>query len=189
MAVCGQQFVGGEMTSWPKQSASAMNAFYGNPDVNRDGRADREWEKANLVEFIPPYQLYYPLERGKTVVARGTKFKKLFIHKKCVKSLEIVMNRIKKEVSPADIEKYQLDVCGGTYNFRLKRGGSSLSIHSWAAAIDLSHLINRFGRAWSPRAELNMMPKVVVRMFEDEGWTWGGLWSTPDGMHFQAANI
>ncbi|HLC17357.1 MAG TPA: M15 family metallopeptidase [Thermodesulfovibrionia bacterium] len=25
--------------------------------------------------------------------------------------------------------------------------------------------------------------------FEKEGWTWGGNWKKPDGMHWQAARI
>jgi hypothetical protein len=31
------------------------------------------------------------------------------------------------------------------------------------------------------------MPDAVVKLFAAEGWVWGGPWSKPDGMHFQAA--
>ena len=40
-----------------------MNKFYGNPDKDRDGRPDADWEKANLIKIVPPYILYYPTER------------------------------------------------------------------------------------------------------------------------------
>ena len=31
-----------------------------------------------------------------------------------------------------------------------------------------------------------MMPMKVVRIFESEGWGWGGEWHRPDAMHFEA---
>lgn len=183
---------------WPKQNAEAMNAFYGNPDANQDGRPDPEWESKNLVRIVPPYTLYYPMEdeNGK-IVKRSKVMKTLWVHKKCAASLTRVLTKIGKMIPPEAIKRHELDLCGGVYNFRLKRNGRTLSMHSWGSAIDLSHLINYFGRkykrssVWGERSPRNdiMMPMEVRKMFEAEGWTWGGLWSTPDGMHFQAADL
>ena len=80
-----------------------------------------------------------------------------------------------------------MHLCGGAFNFRLKRGGNSLSIHSWGAAIDLDPERNALGRRY--RAGAGMMPMAVVEIFAAEGWVWGGPWSRPDAMHFQAAVI
>jgi hypothetical protein len=60
-------------------------------------------------------------------------------------------------------------------------------VHSWGAAVDLSPLINRWRRKYDESK--GVMPLTVVKLFEDEGWTWGGKWSKPDPMHFQAADL
>lgn len=175
---------------WPTQNPAAMNEFYGNPDANRDGAADLIWQQKNLVRITPPYTLYYPVDdphnKGK-IIKRGTVLKGLRVHHKAAESLYRCLVGLKTEFSEGDLAKYELDLCGGVFNFRLKRGGHSLSIHSWGGAIDLSHLINYFGRKYDEAA--GMMPQRAVKVFADEGWTWGGLWSTGDAMHFQAANL
>lgn len=182
-------------TQWPKQSN--MNAFYGNPDKNKDGRADRDWEAANIISIIPPYSLYYPTEKvevvnGKkktTLIKRATKFKTLSFHKKAAPALMAALTEIGSTFSPEELQKYELDICGGTYVFRLMRNGRALSIHSWGAAIDLSHLINYYGRKYDANPKFNMMPQKAVDIFKKQGATWGGKWSTGDGMHFQFAYV
>ena len=54
-----------------------------------------------------------------------------------------------------------------------------LSHHSWGVAVDLNAQENGFGT----KADLDMR---VVEIFEDRwGFTWGGRWVVPDGMHFE----
>jgi hypothetical protein len=53
-----------------------------------------------------------------------------------------------------------------------------ISHHSWGVAIDLNVADNPFGR--TP----HMNPRVVAA-FEHWGFTWGGRWLRPDGMHFE----
>ena len=175
------------MPIWPKQESQAMNSFYGDPDSNKDLTADAKWEATNIVDLVPPYTLYYPQEVNKVVIKRQTVFKRLRVHKVCKDSLEKILSAVPKEFTAAEIDAFELDICGGVYNFRLKRGGTSLSVHSWGAAIDLSHLINAWKKKWRP--EVGMMPVRMVKIFGDEGWTFGGTWSTPDAMHFQAADL
>lgn len=164
-----------------------MNSFYGNPDKNQDGIADKDWEATNIVRIIPPYDLWYPDDSTGKLIKRKTKFKALRVHRKCSESLMRILTRIKNETTEEERFKYELDICGGVYNFRLMRSGRALSIHSWGAAIDLSHIINSYKKKYNPNS--NMMPMKIVKIFEDEGWTWGGLWSTGDAMHFQAASV
>jgi len=76
----------------------------------------------------------------------------------------------------------QLKTWDGCYQVRNKRGQGSLSIHSWALAIDVNAAWNRFG------AKPTMSP-ALVKCFTDVGFDWGGTWSKPDGMHFQLARI
>lgn len=162
------------MNAWPKQSE--MAAYYGNP-ARADGSADPKWEAANLITITPPYAMFYD---GKPV-------RKIRVHKLVADSLLRILTRIGKEVAAADIKRCGLDQFGGVHNFRRKRAGSSLSTHAFACAIDLAPALNPFKVPYGSRP--NMMPMQVVKMFEAEGWVWGGLWSNGDAMHFQAAKI
>jgi hypothetical protein len=55
---------------------------------------------------------------------------------------------------------------------------SSISHHTWGAAVDVNATTNRFGQ--TPHQD----PRVVA-IFERWGFTWGGRWLIPDGMHFE----
>jgi hypothetical protein len=57
-----------------------------------------------------------------------------------------------------------------------------LSHHAWGIAVDLNAASNQFG------AEPNMSPRMVAIM-ESHGFTWGGRWLLPDGMHFEWAEF
>jgi hypothetical protein len=158
-----------------------MHAFYGNPDRNGDGVPDRAWEDANLAKLVPPYRMVLAWDTSKPVST-------IRVHRKCIESLDGALNDIAAHYgSQAAIEAARLHLFGGCYAFRLKRGGSTLSNHSWASAIDLDPERNGIGKTWKPNS--GMMPIEVVRIFEARGWVWGGLWKTPDAMHFQAATI
>lgn len=164
------------MTDWPNQSIAALNKFYGNPD-NGSGSADLDWQRANLTTIVPPYAMFYD----------GKKVGKITVHKKVADSLLRVLTKIGSEFSAAQRKQYGLDQFGGVFNFRRKRGGTGLSTHSWAIAIDLAVALNGFGVKYGSKP--NMMPMRVVEIFQEEGWTWGGLWSNADAMHFQAADV
>lgn len=56
--------------------------------------------------------------------------------------------------------------------------GTRLSRHSWATALDINSSSNCFG--CSPN-----MDARVVHIFRRWGFTWGGTWPIPDGMHFE----
>ena len=76
----------------------------------------------------------------------------------------------------------QIKTWDGCFNIRRKRGATSASLHSWGIAIDINAAWNGFGKKPTMSAEL-------VKCFTDAGFEWGGVWKTPDGMHFQLANI
>lgn len=87
----------------------------------------------------------------------------------------------------------------GAYHWREIHGVSRKSFHSYGIAVDLlprrldgkaiywSWEKDRRGddwmmvpleRRWSP-------PESVIRIFEDEGFIWGGYWAIFDNMHFE----
>lgn len=70
----------------------------------------------------------------------------------------------------------------GCICIRKKVGGSTWSLHSWGIAIDFNASSNGFGN-------MPTLSSGFVKCFTDSGFHWGGLWQTPDGMHFQLAQI
>lgn len=76
----------------------------------------------------------------------------------------------------------ELKTWDGCFNIRKKRGLSSMSLHSWAIAID----VNAFENG------LNVTPKLsagFVKCFTDAGFYWGGNFKRKDGMHFELNSI
>lgn len=167
--------------SWPNQAA--MNAFYGNPDANRDGSPDPSWSSTYLTTIIPPYPMVLAWDANKDGKLNDP-VRAITVNKKCAADLLAILHEIKTLYpDQAALEAAGMHLFGGVNNFRVKRGGSGLSIHSWAAAIDLDPARNGFGDS-TPA----MDPRVVA-IFERHGWMWGGRWKKCDGMHFQAASI
>ena len=55
---------------------------------------------------------------------------------------------------------------------------AGISHHAWGAAVDINVATNAYGH--TPHQD----PRVVA-IFERWGFTWGGEWLVPDGMHFE----
>lgn len=68
----------------------------------------------------------------------------------------------------------------GCYSPRFidRRPGGRLSHHAWGVALDLNYLDNAFGT----RPDQD---RRLVQALEEWGFTWGGRWLVPDGMHFE----
>jgi hypothetical protein len=164
------------MTSWPK--AFEVKSYYGDPDPHHEGVADRRWEMDSLERITPPYRMtlaWAPMKRLNSIT----------VHKKCASSLLMILNRISLHFGSEQlIEANRMHLYGGCYNFRLMRGSTKLSNHAYGAAIDLDPEANYLGRQYSEG--VGMVPMAVVKIFEDEGWTWGGHWERPDCQHFEA---
>lgn len=147
---------------WPLPDQSSLRAFYGQPG-----------DESNLVTIEFPYRMLYD---GKAVT-------KTRVHKKCADSLLRVLNNIKGMFNDAPDIVDEVSDYGGCYNFRMKRGGSTYSLHAYGAAIDLDADDNTFRDAWPMKAD---MPLEVMEAFAREGWLAAGAFWGYDAMHFQA---
>jgi len=162
--------------NWPKQIDCDL--FYGNPR-GRNGVSNAKWETENLVPIVPPYQMFYA----------GQPIKTFRFHRKCAEAVLKALQAI-NEATKGDkllLTASGANVFGGSYNFRLMRNGTKLSMHSWGCAIDLDPANNQLG---------DQTPKIqkypfIIKAFEDQGATWGGHWAgaSCDGMHFQFARV
>jgi len=76
----------------------------------------------------------------------------------------------------------QLKTWDGCFNIRKKINALSQSLHSWGIAIDIN-------AAWNGYGKKPTMSKELVACFTDAGFEWGGLWTKPDGMHFELSSF
>lgn len=99
----------------------------------------------------------------------------------CNKDMVVPLGKAFKALISTGYVK-ELKTWDGCFNIRKKRGLNSMSLHSWAIAVDLNAFENG----------LNQVPKLspgFVKCFTDNGFEWGGTWSRKDGMHFQLSTI
>lgn len=96
------------------------------------------------------------------------------------------------EKLPTSDFKYLAQPAGSFY-WRKVKHENYLSAHSFGIAMDInSHYGNYWMWDWEkenrPRTNLvlqNHIPMRIVKIFEDEGFIWGGRWYFYDTMHFE----
>jgi hypothetical protein len=154
---------------WPKQDYTSMVNFYGPVGENQ-------------TQLEVPYKL-------KLAWAPSTTLKRVTCHQKVAKSLYTIFENTLKTYGEKEIQKLRLDIFGGILNVRKMRGGSSWSIHSWGAAMDLDPDNNqlRWGKDKASFAKpvYNDFWKIV----EAEGWVSLLKERNMDAMHIQAARL
>jgi hypothetical protein len=111
------------------------------------------------------------------------------IHEKCAQSAHRVLTKVKEHYGAKEIERLGFNLFGGCYNPRPKRGGTSLSMHAYACAIDFDPVRNqlRWGRD-KARLALPSCSKWW-EFWEEEGWISLGRERNYDWMHVQAASL
>jgi hypothetical protein len=100
--------------------------------------------------------------------------------------LQQVADELKK--LPDGFRKF-LVPSAGAYNCRVIAGTSRMSMHAFAAAIDIS---TKFTDYWLWNDPVNgripyknKVPFEIVSIFEKHGFIWGGKWHHYDTMHFE----
>ena len=101
--------------NWPVQSQSELEEFYGKakPTGNK-----------NLTTFPIPYPMLLAWDTSKRVT-------KITAHFKVKDSVLRVLNKVHDYYGLTEIKRLRLDYFGGCFNYRVIRGGTSLSTHSW----------------------------------------------------------
>jgi len=99
----------------------------------------------------------------------------------CNKDLVVPLEKAFRNIIDRGLQK-ELKTWDGCFNIRNKRGLSSLSLHSWAIAIDIN-------AAWNGLGKVPTMSRELVACFTEAGFDWGGTWARLDGMHFQLSKI
>ncbi len=111
-----------------------------------------------------------------------------------VNGIDQKIRRISAELEklPPSYYKY-LDHPAGSFYWRNVKYEKYLSSHSFGIAIDINskhanYWMWDWEKAGKPRGRLilhNTVPMEIVRIFEHEGFLWGGRWYFYDTMHFE----
>lgn len=72
----------------------------------------------------------------------------------------------------------------GSWNPRLVRGRATLSRHAYAISWDVNAAWNALGKPPAPRGAPGSVVELVP-LAVAHGYSWGGVWDRPDGMHFE----
>ena len=96
------------------------------------------------------------------------------------------------EIEKAGLKKRLISIAG-SFNARLqkkKNGGfvQTPSNHSFGTAFDINSDFNGQGSK-PPAVGKPGSVRELVPIFEKHGFRWGGLFPTPDGMHFEIAKL
>ena len=111
------------------------------------------------------------------------------MHAKVADSVGDVFERVHAHYGSAELKRLRLDLYGGCFFARKKRGGSTWSTHAWAVALDWDPERNqlKWGR---DRASLDHSNyDFWWRAWEAEGWVSLGRTRNFDWMHVQAARV
>jgi hypothetical protein len=160
----------------PHEDIASLNAFYGDPR-GPNGQASARWSLENLVHWAPPYPMFYS-------DGIHTPMLHLRVHKKCIDAFNAAFNDVLASLGHDYIAAHRLNITGGTFCYRLQRGGSRLSVHSWGIAIDMDPGHNPFPRRW---AGGQMLDLKFAQILQKHGFTWRGVNGDDDPMHLQLA--
>lgn len=155
--------------NWPKQDYKSMIKFFGKVGENQ-------------TSLILPYPMKLAWDTNKIV-------HKITCHEKVCDSLNVIFSKVLDEYGLGRIKELRLDLFGGCLNVRKMRGGSSWSIHSWGAAVDIDPDNNqlRWGKDKATLAKVEYEP--FWKIVEEEGWVSLGRERGIDFMHFQSARL
>lgn len=154
---------------WPLDREPELRAFYGEPGTQ-------------LVKMTLPYPLRLAWDTSTTVLSTQC-------HQKVVASMQKVLEQVLLYYGFDAVQQLRLDLYGGGFNLRAKRGGSSLSTHSWGIAFDFDPAHNQL--KWDSSQAGLARPEYAYwwQCWEEEGWVSLGRSRNYDWMHVQAARL
>ncbi len=109
-------------------------------------------------------------------------------HKLVADNFKSVFDDLLKHYGLSKIQELGIDLFGGCFNYREKRGGSTLSMHSWGIAIDLDPLRNKLKESKKTARFARPEYKPMIDIFYKHGFISLGVEKDFDWMHFQIKN-
>lgn len=151
---------------WPRDTTEEMLAFYG---PIGEGHAP----------IVPPYPLKY----------EGKILKTITVHQKIAGPVLLVLNAVLDHYGLDEIKRLHLDRFDGCYNPRRKIGGTSWSVHAYAAALDFDADNNQLKQDHNTALFANPEYEAWWRAWENVGAVSLGRERDFDWMHVQFATL
>jgi hypothetical protein len=133
-----------------------------------------------LVTLQLPYPMFLNWSSSETINS-------FQCHKLVHDRLKAIFTEILEVYGIDKIKELQLDDYGGCFNYRLMRGGTKLSTHSWAIAIDLDPDRNLLKETSKTARFARPEYKPMIDIFYKHGFESLGREKNFDFMHFQTA--
>jgi hypothetical protein len=159
------------MNAWPVDTTDQgeLLEFFGEPGENQ-------------TRFTLPFKMKLSWDEEKIIES-------FFCHKKVHDSLGRIYQNIFELYGLEEIERLRLDIFGGCYSNRNKRSGDNLSLHAFAAALDIDPDRNKLQWNHIKSSLSHDDYEPFWQEFEKEGWVSLGRLRNNDWMHVQAARI
>jgi len=146
-----------------------LYAKYGTPNKTGDGY---------IVTINLPYPMFLNWDTS-------TYVRKMRCHKLVASNFLAVFNDLLQHYGFEEIERLQINDFGGCFNYRLMRGGTKLSTHSWGVAIDLDPDRNLLRENHTTARFARPEYKPMIDIFYRHGFESLGVEKDYDWMHFQ----
>lgn len=159
----------GRSHQWPGQTQKEVEAFFGAVGTHQ-----------TLLQL--PYR--HRLAWDKTV-----QLSRYSCHEKVHDSLSRILTRVLEHYGPERIIELRLDLFGGCFNKRMKKGGTTWSMHAWGVAVDYDPENNQFKWGWEKASFARPEYDEWWKIWEGEGWTGLGRVRNFDWMHIQAPHF
>lgn len=151
-------------------NTTQLKSKYGAPSANPD----------YLTTIVLPYPMKLAWDKAITT-------KKMTCHKLVAAKFVKVFEQILETYGLEKIQELGIDIFGGCFNFRVMRGGTEMSKHSWGVAIDLDPERNQLKETSKTARFARPEYKKMIDIFYANGFISLGREKNYDWMHFEIA--
>lgn len=135
----------------------------------------------NLTMIDLPYRMRIAWDLNHTIT-------RMQCHKLLALNFRQIFEQLLAKYGFEELQRLEIDLYGGCYNFRKMRGGNRWSRHAWAIALDLSPAKNGL-KTKKPQAQFSGPEyKPMIDIFYANGFVGLGPEQDRDWMHFEAAH-
>ena len=106
-------------------------------------------------------------------------------HKLVAPIFQKIHSQILSHYGLSEIQRLEIDIFGGCYNFRKMRGGTDWSRHSWGIAEDLNPTKNDLKTKWVNSQFSKKEYKPMIDIYYANGFVNQGIEKGTDAMHME----
>jgi hypothetical protein len=135
--------------------------------------------------YLTTIKLPYPM---RLAWDKKVSVNKMSCHKLVAQNFTNVFNELLAHYGLAELQRLEIDIFGGCFNFRAMRGGSDFSRHSWGVAVDLNPEKNTLKMTFAQSQFSKPEYAKLHEIFEKNGFINLGKTKSFDAMHWEIAS-